>query len=87
MPDHLTDDEFERLLALDDAEETGDPFLRRGPYGTEGKPFIPNPPEIQRPIRRRLVGFRGGLQQAHQPIPSCGTCHHPRHLCICQLDI
>ena len=75
MPDHLTDDEYEGLLAQDNAEETGDPFHRRGPYGVEGEPFIPNPPEIQKPIRRRLVEAR-----VHPHIPriaTCRVCHHP----------
>ena len=82
MANHNTDDEYERLLALDNAEEPGDPFIRRGPYGREGEPFIPKMPEIQKPIRRRLVETRVNPHASR--IRTCLVCHHPMP-CDCDL--
>ena len=75
MPDHITDDEYQRLIQQDNAEETGDPWRREGPYGAEGEAFEPKPPEIQRPVRRRLVDV--GPAFVERRVPCCLTCHHP----------
>ena len=75
MPDHITDDEYQRLIQQDNAEETGDPWRREGPYGVEGKPFEPKLPEIQVPKRRRLVE---GKVNYHEPrVRTCLVCHYP----------
>lgn len=64
MPNRITDDEYERLIAQDNAEESGDPWHRTGAYGEEeshsnGFEFEPGKPAWRRPLETGI-----GLQQS-----------------------
>ena len=81
-PNHITDDEYQRLIVLDHADDTGDPWRRLGPYGQEGEPFYPKPTQIEKPIRRRLIDTGPAYVE---PRPRCClTCHHPLP-CSCDI--
>ena len=81
MAHQETDNEYERLFALDNADEPGDPWKVER-YGKEGKPIGEIHIEIQMPVRRRLEQARVG--QLEQVVRVCHTCY--RWLpdgCIC----
>ena len=76
MPEHITDDEYQRLIAQDNSDEDGsDPWHRLGPYGRKGEPFVPHSPEFEKPIRRRLVISSPAFVETRRRC--CLTCHHP----------
>ena len=81
MAHQETDKEYERLFALDDADEPGNPWKVER-YGQEGEPIGEIHIEIQLPVRRRLIEPQVG--QLERAVRVCHTCY--RRLpddCIC----
>jgi hypothetical protein len=80
MAHQITDDEYERLIALDNAEETGDPW-RTECYGKEGEPVGEIRIEIEKPVHHRLIPESG--YPAERVPRVCLTCYHRQDHCIC----
>ncbi|MCP9237173.1 hypothetical protein [Lewinella sp. JB7] len=83
MPDshHLTDDEYQRLLDQDNADDPGDPW-RVGPRVPDPEPIGPIRLVPELPRRHRLVQS-DRIWPTEAPQPLCRCCYRPRPVCIC----